>query len=77
MPAVFAQMDRNSVGAGCFGNLRGAHGIGMRPAARVADGGNMVDVDPETQVTAHQASPREPGLMAGMAASSGGRSSAV
>jgi hypothetical protein len=49
----------------------------MRPAPRVADGGNMVDVDPETQVTAHQASPREPGLMAGMAASSGGRASAA
>ena len=51
--------------------------IRMRPAARVAYGRNVIDIDSEAEETCHQASPREPGFTAGIAASSGGRSSAA
>ena len=67
---------------------RRAHRIGKRAAARVAHGGDVIDVDAETQrghrmilssfgaIRAPRASARLPGLTAGIAASSGGSASA-
>jgi hypothetical protein len=49
--AVLAQMGGDAVGAGLGGHARGAHRIGMPPAARVADGGDVVDVDAEAERT--------------------------
>ena len=54
-------------------DFRRAHGIGMVPSARIADGGDVVDIDPETQPVAQAA--RLPGLVTGIAASSAGTSS--
>src|SRR5580698_5402605 len=39
----------NAVGAGLDRKHRGAHRIGMPPAARVADGGDVIDVDAEAK----------------------------
>jgi hypothetical protein len=43
--AILAQMRGDAVGAGMDGELRRAHRIGMPPAAGVADGGDVIDVD--------------------------------
>ena len=48
--AVFAQMRRDAVGAGLDRDLRGAYGIGMAAAARVADGRDVVDIDAEAEM---------------------------
>ena len=48
--AVFAQMRGDAVGARRDRQLGGAHRIGMPAAARVADGGDVVDVDAESQM---------------------------
>ena len=48
--AILAQMRGDAVGAGLDRQLGGAHRIGMPPAARVADGGDVVDVDAEAQM---------------------------
>ena len=53
VPAILAQVRRNPVGPGLGGDARGPHGIGMAPAARVADGRNVVDVDAEAQLAGH------------------------
>jgi hypothetical protein len=45
--AVLAQVRGDAVGAGRDGDVGGAHGIGMAAAARVADRGDVVDVDAE------------------------------
>jgi hypothetical protein len=50
MAPILAQMRRDPVRAGRDRRERGLHGIGMPPAARVADGRDMVDVDAEAQV---------------------------
>ena len=42
--AVLAQMRGDAVGARGHGELRGAHRIGMPPAPRIADGGDVVDI---------------------------------
>ncbi len=76
MAAVLAQMRGDSVGAGLGGHDRGAHRIGMIAAARVPDGRDMVDIDAEAKTLAHAAA-RLPGLIAGIAASSGGNASAA
>ena len=61
---------------------RRADRIGVRAAARVADGRDVVDVDAEPQrshrivLSPPPASARLPGLTAGIAASSGGSASA-
>ena len=55
--AVLAQVRGDAVGAGLDREVRGAQRIGMAAAARVADGGDVVDVDAEAQV-AHVASLR-------------------
>ena len=43
--AILAQMRGDAVGAGMNGELRRADRIGMPPAAGVADGGDVIDVD--------------------------------
>ena len=48
--AVLAQMRGDAVGAGLHRQMGGAQRIGMAPAAGVADGGHVVDVDAEAQV---------------------------
>ena len=48
--AILAQMRGDAVGAGRDRELRRPHRIGMAPAARVADGGDVVDVDAEAQI---------------------------
>ncbi len=48
--------------AGGDGQLGGAHRIGMAPAARVADGGDVIDVDAEAQrKRIHRRITRSPG----------------
>ena len=49
MAPVLAQMRRDAVGAGRLGQARCAQGIGQGPAARVPHGGDVIDVDAETQ----------------------------
>ena len=51
--AILAQMRGDAVGAGGLRDLRGAHRIGMQPAARVADRRDMIDVDAEAQSFGH------------------------
>ena len=48
--AILAQVRGDAVGAGLDGQMRGAQRIGMPAAARVADGGHVVDVDAEAQM---------------------------
>jgi hypothetical protein len=50
MAAVLAQMRRDAVGARRYRDLGRAQRIGMPPAARVAQGRHMVDVDPKAQL---------------------------
>ena len=47
MAAVFAQVSRDAISSRFSGHQRGAHGIGMVTATRIADGGDVVDVDPK------------------------------
>ena len=68
---VLAQMGGDAVGARPGRGEGGADRIGMRAAARVPDGRDMVDIDAEAKVGAHAAF-RLPGFSGGMAASSGG-----
>ena len=48
--AVLAQVGGDAVGARLDGEVRGAQRIGMAAAARVADGGDVVDVDAKAQM---------------------------
>ena len=73
--AVLAQVRGDAVGAASAARMRRAHRIGMIAAARVPDGRDVVDVDAEAEA-AGQAAARLPGLIAGIAASSGGSASA-
>ena len=54
MAAVFAQVRRHPVAAGACDHFGGAHRIGMIAAARVADGGDVIDVDAEAEPVAPQ-----------------------
>src|SRR4249919_788893 len=72
VPAVLAKMSRDAIGAGARSLMRGPDRVGVRPAARVPDRRDMIDVDAETQALAHAAT-RLPGLTAGILASSSGR----
>ena len=47
---ILAQMRGDAVGAGRDRDLGGLNRIRMPPAARIADGGDMVDVDAEAEV---------------------------
>ena len=49
MPAILAQMRGDAVGTGGYREPGRAHRIGMAAAARVADGGDMIDVDAKAQ----------------------------
>ena len=70
---VLAQMRGDPVGARGGRGMGGADRIGMRAAARVPDGRDMVDVDAEAEPRGHAAA-RLPGLIAGIFANSSGRS---
>ena len=74
MPPVLAQMRGNAIAADMRDDFCGAHRIGMLPAACVADGRDMVDIDPKAEAACHVTA-RLPGLTASVAASSGGNSS--
>ena len=74
MAAVLARWAVISVRAGLCCHDRSAHRIGVIAAARVPYGRDMVDIDAEAKTRAHAAA-RLPGLMGGIAASSGGTSS--
>ena len=50
MAPVLAQMRRNAVGAGLDGQMGGTRGIGVPTAARVTDGGDVVDVDAQAEM---------------------------
>ena len=50
MAPILAQVRGDAVGAGLDGQVGGPHRIGMAAAARVADGGHVIDVDAEAQV---------------------------
>ncbi len=43
--SVLAEMRRDAVGAGLGGQARRAHRIGMTAAPRIADGGDVIDID--------------------------------
>src|SRR6185369_14458337 len=47
--AVFAQMRRDAVGTRFDRKQRGFDGIGMFPASRSTDGGDVIDVDAEAE----------------------------
>src|SRR5437899_11332965 len=49
MAAILAQVRGNSIATGRDCDLRRAHGIWMTATARVADGGNVVDVDAKAE----------------------------
>ena len=81
--AVLAQVRGDAVGARFGREQRGADRIGIAGAARVADGGDVIDVDARRSTfvsrvePAHAAGRGSPGLIAGIAASSGGSASAA
>ena len=76
MAPILAQVSGDSVAAASRDDLCGAHRIGMIAAARITDRRDVIDVDPKAQRTAHGLA-RLPGLVAGIAASSAGTSSAA
>ncbi len=51
MAPVLAQMGGNSVGARFDGKERRAHRIGEGAAPRIAQGGDVIDIDAEAQTT--------------------------
>jgi hypothetical protein len=53
MAAVFAQMRGDTVHPGLGSQQGGAHRIGVQAAARIADRGDVIDVEPETGAAAH------------------------
>ena len=57
MPAVFAQVHGDAVGAGFLGIQRGLHRVGIAGAARLAQGGDVVDVDAELDGFRHEVAP--------------------
>mgnify|MGYP003627772453 CR=1 FL=1 len=76
MATVFTQVCSNAVRAGFLCDMRRAHRIRMRAAARIPDRRNVVNIDAQADVVRrHFFRPRLPGLIASVPASSGGRSS--
>ncbi len=49
VPAILTQVRRDAVGARLDRQQRGAHRIGQGAAAGVAQGGDVIDIDSETQ----------------------------
>ncbi len=74
MAAILAQVDGNAIGAGGLGDRRSLGRVGMHAAARVAHGRDVIDVHSEASADECHFKPRDPGLIAGSFASSGGRS---
>src|SRR6185437_7177443 len=74
MPPVFAQMRGDAVGARRLSQNGGTHRIGIVAAPCIAHRGDVIDVDAQAQL-AH-ASPRLPGLTAGILRRCGGSLSA-
>jgi hypothetical protein len=68
-------MRGDSIRAGFSRDVRSANRVGMIAAARIPDRRDVIDVDAEAESAGHAAE-RLPGLIAGMAASSGGTASA-
>ena len=56
MAAVLAQVQRDVVGAGLFGDQRGLHGIGIARAALLAQRRHVIDVDAQFELWTHQPS---------------------
>ena len=83
MATVLAEMGGDAVRSGFGCHQRRAHRLRMIAAAGVTDRGDMIDIDAKAKrmlaCRGHAAgiSARLPGLIAGIAASSGGRSSAA
>ena len=50
VPAILAQVRGDAVGAGLQRKVRGAQRIGMASAARVTDGGHVIDVHAQAQI---------------------------
>ncbi len=59
MASILTQMGGDAVGSGFGRNSSRSQGIWMPPAPRVADGGNMVDINAKTQVAGHSSGRRE------------------
>jgi hypothetical protein len=57
MAPIFAQMGNDAVGASLRGSPRRAHRIGKSASARISDGGDMIDIHPKAQITAHDEIP--------------------
>jgi hypothetical protein len=53
VPPIFAEMGRYAIGAGRGRHLGRAQGIGMRAAARIANGRNVIDVDAQPRFPRH------------------------
>src|SRR5205809_7379 len=49
MAAVLAQMRGDAIGAGCDRGKRGAHRIGITARPRVAQRGDVIDIDAKAQ----------------------------
>ena len=76
--AILAQVHGQPIAARRCDDLRCADWIGMFPAARITDRGDMVDVDAQTEalcVAQRHDFTRLPGWVTGTAASAGGTSS--
>ena len=53
VPAVLAQMHRDAVRAGRLAEARGLERIGLVGAARLPNGGDVIDVDVEPHLCRH------------------------
>jgi hypothetical protein len=51
MPAVLTQMRRNTVGAGVRCHACGPYGIRMPAPPRIADGGDVIDIHPKSEIS--------------------------
>src|SRR5262249_17081999 len=49
MAAVFAKMSRDTIAAGRDRKLGRAHRVRMAPSARIADGGDVIDIDAKAE----------------------------
>ena len=77
MAAVFAQVRSDPIAAASSNDLRRADRIGMIPAARVTDRGDVIDVHAKAEAGHRHGFARLPGFTASLLASSGGSSSAA
>ena len=73
VPAILTQMRGDAVRPRLDRQQRRPHRVGIPRPARIAHRRDVIDVDAETQMPGHAA--RLPGLIAGIASSSGGKAS--